>query len=118
LISGIHVRGCSSSAITVDEVGIIENCTTSNNGGNGITCRNGIVTGCTAKLNGGDGIFTVLGSVTSCCAFGNGDAGINAPSSAVVHCVASGNSTNPNRTDYNIRVDSANQRIGCVPFSE
>jgi hypothetical protein len=117
LISGLHVSGCCSSGIMVEGQGIIENCTASNNGVDGIFCRNGSVTGCTARLNGADGIVTILSSVTSCSAFNNGHHGINASSSVVVHCVASGNSTSYT-SDANIRVDLASQRIGCIPPSE
>jgi Right handed beta helix region len=72
LISGVHVSGCAGSGIYLDNEGIVENCTASHNGDDGIFCAGGVVTGCTARLNGASGIVAIGSSVTNSRASRNG----------------------------------------------
>ena len=138
LISNVHVSGMANIGIYLDQQSIVENCTATKNGDDGITASSGIVTNCRASSNRGDGIYAFGGIVTNCRATGNLDDGIYAfggivtncratgnsndgiqvNPGVVAHCVASGNDPDAVATDYDIKVTAGGQRIGNVPATE
>ena len=137
-ISNVHVSGMSNKGIFLDRQSIVENCTATKNGGDGIYASDSTVTNCSASSNRNDGIYALDGIVINCCvlnnlqdgisairgivtncrASGNGDDGIEVGVGVVTHCLASDNDADAVATDYQIKVTAGGQRIGSVPATE
>ena len=94
LINNLHVSGMANSGIFLHERSIVENCTATNNGGEGIYAPGSTVTNCIVTGNGGSGISASSGNVTNCLARSNNGGGISASSGTVINCRARSNGGN------------------------